>query len=94
MAKRESKVCFACMVRKKRGEVSIEIPDFQVTIKGANYVDAWAKSIETLTALYSYSVERNLPIRMEATFESCMDKLRKERGSHYVYMLQPTADLM
>lgn len=87
-------ICFASIIRVKGGNYTLEIPDFNVTVDGRSYVEVLANGIETLTALYSYRVERNVPIYVKETFESCTEKTRKERGKHFIYMLQPSVDLM
>lgn len=87
-------ICFACIIRTVKGGFTLEIPDLCVTVSGKNYVEVVANGIETLTAIYCHRVERNVPIHAKETFESCMEKIRKEHGKHCVYMLQPSADLM
>lgn len=90
----KSKICFACIIRASRKGYTLEIPDFNITVAGKSYIDVVANGIEVLTALFSYRVERNIPIQIAATFESCMEMIRKEKGQHSVYMLQPSTDLL
>lgn len=90
----KTSICFASIIRANGKHYTLEIPDFNVTVKGNSYVEVVADGIEVLTALYSYRVERNIPVHVRETYESCEQKTRKERGTHFIYMLKPSAELM
>lgn len=90
----KEKVYFACIIRtEKKGCVSLEVPDLSVKVYGNNYTEVVANAIETISAIYIYRTERNIPVRIKETFDSCTARTQKERGEHFVYMLQPQMEL-
>lgn len=76
-------------VHKGTGTCTVEVPDLNVTIVGDGYTQAIGRAIETITALCVYRRERNIPIRINETFDTCAERTKGEKGKHFIYMLEP-----
>lgn len=90
--RKKPSVTLPSIIRESRGKVEIEVPDFNVKVDGRNYTEAMGRTIETVTAICNYRVERNIPIRITETYDSLTEKTSKEKGKHFIYMLSPVHD--
>lgn len=61
------------------------VPDLNITVHGRDYVDAIANAIYNASAIYYYSLERDLQITLDTTYEEAMEK-RKSKQDFVMYV--------
>lgn len=75
----------AAIVDKQRRRCTIEIPDLGISCIGRDYVEAYARAVSTVTAIYYYNKEHNLTFNCTLT-GSDMNKYCKTRTQFPAYV--------
>lgn len=75
-----------CYKYARRG-CSLFIPDLNMELYGTTFVEVIANAVTTVTALYIYNMEHNIPMPIKSTYDELLKKTESEKTPCFVHML-------